>query len=533
VSVARDREQTMSKPDAKIETGVSPAPAADTPAGDGQPLLRLAGIEKRFGGVHALRGADLTISSAGVVHTIAGENGSGKSTLLGVLSGQIRPDAGAISLSGRDTSFHSPNDALRAGIAIVSQETAVAPDLTVAENVLMGRRMVRGSLGLNLAATRRRAAAVLARLGLDYDPRGLVGELRPDQRQMVEIARAVSQEARILILDEPTSLLTEDEVAGLLEAIRQLQAQDVAIVFVSHRLPEVFAISDEVTVLRDGATVAAGPVASFYSHSLVEAMVGDTPRGTSPPQLDRVDAERGVLLEVRGLSRDGALRDIDLEVREGEIVGLAGLVGAGRSELLEAIFGLLPTEAGEIRLGGERLAVRSPRQAVAKGLGFLPPNRDVQGLVLGMSSIANLTMVETHRRFRLGRPNRAREDASFAAAVTGMRLRGAYPDGAVKNLSGGNQQKIALAKWLPTAPRLLLLDEPTRGVDVAAKADIHERLREVAAGGVGILVSSSESPELLELCDRIVVMFGGRVTASLTHNEASEKELARLAGGHQ
>jgi ABC-type sugar transport system ATPase subunit len=497
------------------------------------PMLSLSGVHKRFGGVHALRGADLTIVRPGVVHALVGQNGSGKSTLLGVLSGQVRPDTGEIAMDGEAVSFSSPAAAIGHGIAMVSQETAVVPELTVAENVLLGRRLARGRLGLDPRRSRARAVAVLERLGLDYDPDRRVSQLRPDQRQMVEIARALSMDARILILDEPTSSLTDDEVEGLFRAIAQLTAQGVAVVYVSHRLSELFALADEVTVLRDGCTVGRGAMSSYDDASLVAAMVGEAREtGTSVATRGRRGIAPDAALSVTGLSVPGVLDGVDLEVGAGEIVGVAGLVGAGRSELLKAIFGLLPVTAGAVTVGGAPLSPGDPRGAIFRGLGFLPPDRKVEGLVQSMSVRDNLTMVRTLERPRLARPRRGAEARAAEETCRTMRIRTPSASAPVWTLSGGNQQKVALGRWLAREPRVLLLDEPTRGVDVAAKAEIHDRIRVTAAAGTGLLVSSSENDELLELCDRILVMFRGRVVASLDRESATEGRLARLAGGH-
>jgi ABC-type sugar transport system ATPase subunit len=492
------------------------------------PLLTLSGIEKRYGGVRALRGASLTIGSRGVVHGLLGENGSGKSTMLGILSGQVRPDAGEIVVDGESVSFSTPADALARGIAMVSQETAIAPRLSVTENILLGPRLVRTAAGINWRASRERAGRVLARLGLDYDLDIEVSRLRPDQRQMIEIARALSMDARILILDEPTSSLTDDEVDALFKVLANLKRDGVATIFVSHRLNEILAIGDEVTVLRDGCDVESGPVSAYDAGSLVEAMVGGAQEAVAQTARVLSGDER---LQVTGLSGAG-LHDIDLDVRAGEIVGLAGLVGAGRSELLESIFGVRPITGGELFVDGARLTASEPRLAIERGIGYLPPDRKVQGLVLGMSVGENLTMVSSISRRRFGIPNRSREAQTIADFTHRMRIRAANPSVPVGTLSGGNQQKVALAKWLVKEPRLLLLDEPTRGVDVASKVEIHQLLREVADRGIGLLVSSSENSELRELCDRIVVMFRGRAVASLSSSDASEAALARLAGGH-
>lgn len=498
-------------------------------ASNAAPLLSLTGVHKRFGGVHALRGASLEVSRPGVVHALIGQNGSGKSTLLGVLSGQLRPDAGTLRLEGSPVSFPAPAAAIAHGIAMVSQETAVVPDLTVAENVLLGRRLARTRFGLDPRRTREQAVAVLERVGLDYDPERPVRRLRSDQRQMIEICRALAMDARILILDEPTSALTDDEVESLFTAVNQLRRQGVSIVYVSHRLSELFTLADEVTVVRDGQTVAVGAMSEFSTERLVTAMVGETAQARARPQ-HRARGVRADALAVTGLTVEGILHGVDLTVGAGEIVGVAGLVGAGRSELLQAIFGLIPA-AGVIEVNGRPLSVRTPRDAIAQGLGYLPADRKNEGVILRMSVLDNLGLVRTNRRPRLARPRDSHERMAYDEACRTMRIRTASPDAAVGTLSGGNQQKVALGKWLGTDTTVLLLDEPTRGVDVAAKAEIHERLRATARTGTGLLVSSSEDDELLELCDRIVVLFRGRVMANLDSAQATERELARLAGG--
>jgi ABC-type sugar transport system ATPase subunit len=493
-----------------------------------EPLLVLSGIEKRYGGVRALTGASLTISAPGVVHGLLGENGSGKSTMLGILSGQVQADAGEIRIDGESVRLASPADATARGIAMVSQETAVAPHLSVTENILLGPRLVNGRAGINWRASRERAAVILDRLGLDYDLMAPVSSLRPDQRQMIEIARALSMDARILILDEPTSSLTDDEVAALFEVLESLKRDQVSTILVSHRLNEILSISDEVTVMRDGLDVEAGPTARYDVHSLVDAMIGGVHEAAAHPE--RTPSGR-CRLRVSGLSGP-VLHDIDLEVGAGEIVGLAGLVGAGRSELLESIFGTREVTGGELFIDDVLLLPDEPRAAIGSGIGYLPPDRKVQGLVMTMSVGNNLMMVSTSSRRRFGFPNRRQEAETIETFSKRMRIRAADPSVPVGTLSGGNQQKVALAKWLVKEPRLLLLDEPTRGVDVASKMEIHQLLREAAGRGIGLLVSSSESLELLELCDRIIVMFRGQVVTSLSSTEASESIVARFAGGH-
>jgi ABC-type sugar transport system ATPase subunit len=493
------------------------------------PLLSMTGLHKWFGGVRALCNARMVLERPGVVHALMGQNGSGKSTMLNILSGQLKPDEGSIALDGQQVTFHSPPAALALGISMVSQETALAEELSVAENVLLGRRLVRGRFGIDWAATRHRARKVLEQVGVDYDPACPVRALRPDQKQMVEIARALSTNVKILVLDEPTSSLNDEETRNLFAVIRRLKEQGVGVIYVSHRLPEIFEIADEMTVLRDGVTVAEGPKQRFTARSLVEAMVG-----AEKEEVDRragsTDADTPAVLEIRGLTVGGILENVDLDVRKGEIVGLAGLIGSGRRELLEVIYGLRRFEAGTIAVSGQTVQKDGPRAAIKRGIGLVPADRKTEGVVLPMSVRDNLTMSAMYDRGRLANPRSRKIEA--AAAETARLLGINAPLGApVATLSGGNQQKVVLGKWLIRTPRLLLLDEPTRGVDVAAKVEIHRYLRDIAARGVTMLVSSSEYDELHQVCDRIVVLSRGRVVSVLSRDEATEARLAALAGG--
>jgi ABC-type sugar transport system ATPase subunit len=492
-------------------------------------LLVADGIHKRYGGVHALRGARLAVRPA-EVHALVGENGSGKSTLLKILSGQILADDGTVTMAGKRVSFRRPTDALRSGIATVTQETTLAPDLSVAENVFLGRRLARRGPLVDWRTTRRRAAAALRRLGLDVDPSWPVRRLRPDQQQLVEVARALSIDARVLILDEPTSSLTDDEVAALFRVVRRLRDDGVATIFVSHRLQEVFSLADRLTVLRDGRTVGEARTGEIDRARLIELMVGRALVELEPPPTQ----ERGdAALSIRGLSLLGAFAEVDLDVAAGEIVGLAGLVGAGRSELLETVFGLRRPSSGTIRVGSGAGPRRTPRRAIAAGVAFVPADRKLQGLVLEMTVRENLVMSSTARLARLRVPTARRELPIVRNAFEQMQIRAHSARVPVATLSGGNQQKVVLGKWLATQPSVLMLDEPTRGVDVGAKSEIYRLLFEAAEAGVGIVVSSSENPELLTLCDRIVVMFRGRVAVELSREEASEARIAHFAGGHR
>jgi ABC-type sugar transport system ATPase subunit len=494
------------------------------------PFLQATALDKRYGGVHALRGAHIAVYP-GEVHALVGENGSGKSTLLKILSGQIKADSGTVLLGGEPAAFRNPNDALRGGIATVTQETTLAPDLSITENVFLGHRMVRRGPLIDWRATRRRAREAVRRLGLDVDPSLPVRRLRPDQQQMVEIARALSIDARVLVLDEPTSSLTDDEVASLFALVRNLRDEGVAIIFVSHRLKEVFDLADRITVLRDGRTVGEAPAAELDRPALIQLMVGRALEEMEPPAVQERSGPSA--LRLRGLTLPRAISEIDLDVAPGEIVGLAGLIGAGRSELLETVFGLHRPSAGTVEVEGSPASFRSPRDAIRGRVAFVPADRKVQGLVHEMSVRENLVMAFTSRVARVRRPAARRELRVVRESFQVMRIRAGSPRAPVATLSGGNQQKIVLAKWLATSPRVLMLDEPTRGVDVGAKAEIYQLLFDAAESGVGVLVSSSENPELLTLCDRILVMFRGRIAAELSRDDATEARIAHFAGGHR
>ncbi len=493
------------------------------------PVLLAEDVYKRYGGVQALLGANLTLHK-GEVHGLVGENGSGKSTLLKIISAQINADAGRIVLDGAKTEFNDASDALAAGIATVTQETTLVPDLSVAENIFLGPRKPRSWRGIDWRATRRQAREVLGRLNIDVDLDLAASQLRPDQQQLVEIARALSSDARVLILDEPTSSLTDDEVESLFETVRALKRSGVATVFVSHRLEEVFALVDRVTVLRDGEVVGGGGISEFTEPELIHLMIGQELEELTLDHRSHVVEE--AVLRVRDFDVPGRVQDVSFDVAPGEVVGLAGLVGAGRSDLLGALFGLEPESTGTVEVDGRRVQIRSASQAMSAGLALVPSDRKRYGLVLDMSIRENLLMARTARLARLRRPRRAVEQAAVHEAIENFRLVAASAADPASRLSGGNQQKVVLAKWFGTEPRVLVLDEPTRGVDVGAKAEIYRLLEAAKERGLGILVSSSETPELQLLCDRILVMFRGRIVARLTRDEADEAQIARYAMGH-
>lgn len=499
------------------------------------PFFRIEDATKRYGGIQALRGANLTITRSGIVHGLIGENGSGKSTTLGIMSGQTRPDSGTMRLNGEEIRLHNPLEAISHGVVMVSQETALVPDLSVAENILLGHRTVKSRFGIDWPATYEKAARILARLDLDIDPKRIVRTIPPDMQQMIEIARALSMDAKILILDEPTSSLTDDQVEVLFTVIQSLKEQGVATVFVSHRLAEMMAIADELTVLRDGETVAFGPMGEFDVHRIVDEMVGRKDAwkdlGKSARRESSFDGA-SKLLEVENLSVGNVIRNAYFHVAAGEIVGIAGLEGSGRHELLETLFGAREVSGGSIRVRGKPYVPTTARNAIAAGLGYLPPDRKLRGLVLGQSVSGNLIMTATAFKNRLLPCSRKTTEDAVAKTIDSMQIRAATPEVAVSTLSGGNQQKVALGKWLLAESKILLLDEPTRGVDVAAKDEIHKLLVNSASEDTACLVSSSENEELLQLCDRILVMFRGEIVASISADDADEALLSQYTGGH-
>ena len=500
-------------------------------------LLEATRVHKRFGGVHALRGVSLGVRR-GEVHALVGENGAGKSTLINILAGAERRDAGRVVFDGREVDFHSPAESLASGIAVIHQELATLPTLSVAENLLMGRMPSRAGW-IERRAMRGRARTLLAQVGLDVDPRQSLRDLSLSQQQLVELARALSAGARLLVMDEPSSSFTEHETQRLLDLVRRLRDQGVAILYVSHRMAEVFAIADRITVYRDGAHVGTLETAETTAEAIVGLMVGREPVVPVHHEWNSRAQESPPVLEVRGLSRRAnaargagvALDGVSLAVHRGEIVGLAGLVGAGRSEVARAIFGAEPFDAGQILLEGRPVRFRSPADAIRAGVAMVPEDRKGLALFLDKPVRWNVSMVRLPALARFGWVTRSRERALVADQVERLGVRTPGLDAPVRVLSGGNQQKTVLARWLAARPRLLILDEPTHGVDVGAKAQVASLIRSLAREGVAILLISSELPELLELSDRILVMRAGRVVAELDRARADEHSVMLYATG--
>jgi rhamnose transport system ATP-binding protein len=481
-------------------------------------MLRLEAIQKRFGGIHALRGVSFDLH-AGEVHALVGENGAGKSTLIKILSGAYRPDEGQIVLDGKAVQFTSPRQAQRLGIATIYQETSLYPDLSVLENLYMGHQPKR--LGrIYWSAMRKGAEELFERLGLDLPLRARLGDLGKARAQLVEIAKALLQNARILILDEPTAALTTKDADALLEVVRGLRTQGIGMIYISHRLEELFTVADRFTVLRDGEVVGHAPRESATQDWLIATMVGRKPETLYPR---KIRGQGKPLLEVRGLSNN-VLNDVSFTVHEGEIVGMAGLVGSGRTEIARAIFGIDRLESGTVLLENKPLA-NTPRGAIEQGVAMLPEDRGRQGLILPFSIGRNLSLPLQ----RLGRfLDSSSEETLAGEYIRKLDIRPPQSRLAASALSGGNQQKIVIGKWLATKPKVLILDEPTQGVDVGAKAEIHRVIDELVQQGMGILMISSELLEILGMADRILVMQRGRIAGELPRG-VSQEDVMRLA----
>jgi ABC-type sugar transport system ATPase subunit len=486
-------------------------------------VLEARRLRKTFPGVVALSDGTLTLRG-GEVHALLGENGAGKSTLMKILAGIHRPDEGQLLLDGAPLAFDRPRQAIDRGITVIHQEFSLVPDLSIAENLFLGDEP--GGALPDFAEMRGRARGLLERLGLAVEPRTLVRDLSVAEQQLVEIARALRRTTRVLAMDEPTAALSPRECGRLFDIVKALRADGIAILYVSHRLAEVFLLCDVATVLRDGATVGHLPLAGVSEDELVKMMVGREVKDLYP----RGSRTRGkVVLEARGLAAGRRYRGIDLEVHAGEIVGIAGLVGAGRTEVLRGIFGADRREAGVVRVDGATVPAGDPAAAVAAGIGLLTEDRKQQGLAPGRSIRENMSLATLGRFSPFGLVRDGAEADAVRAVATRLRVRMPGLEADAASLSGGNQQKVLLGRWLLRGCKVLLCDEPTRGIDVGARAEIYEQLHALAAEGLAILVVSSDLPEVLGLCDRILVMAGGALTGSLARDEASEEAVLHLA----
>ena len=491
----------------------------------GEPLLRMTGISKAFPGVQALDDVHLEVER-GTVHALMGENGAGKSTLMKVLAGIYHADAGTIHFDGRDVTIPDSATALRLGISMIHQELAPVPEMVVAENIFLGREPL-NRLGLvDKSRMIADARALFARWEIEIDPRAVMRTLSVAQTQMVEIAKAISYDAKLIVMDEPTSAISEREVAHLHRIIRSLRESGVAVIYITHKMDEVFRIADRVTVFRDGRHVATKEAGELDRQALISLMVGRELTHLFPKEHAAIG---DVVLSVRGLTRAGVIEDISFDLRRGEILGLAGLMGAGRTEVLEAIFGVTKVDRGEVLVEGKPIRIRQPADAIAAGMGLLTEDRKLTG-IMGVLPVRDNMTVASLARFSPGGFLRKRQmDAECAREKDALAIKTPSLAQLIRLLSGGNQQKVLVSRWLLTGPEILMIDEPTRGIDVRAKAEIHRLMSGLAKQGKAILMVSSELPEILGMSDRVLVMAGGRITAEFTRDEVTQEKVLEAA----
>jgi len=488
------------------------------------PAIKVIGISKQYPGVHALRNVNWEVMR-GEVHGLAGKNGAGKSTLIKILGGSVQPDSGEIYLSGQKVHFRSPHESIEKGIAIINQELMLVPHLSVAENILLGRLPHDRLGGVDWPTARDEASKATARLGLEIDPSLPVSSLSVPQQQVVEIARALSRQADILIMDEPTSALATQEIDNLLAIIHRLREQGKTVIYITHKLNEIFAVADRITVMRDGENIATMKTNETDTAKVVNHMVGRKMESLLHKKEAATLGEP--ILEVKNYTRHGVFEDISFVLCSGEILGLAGLIGAGRTELLRGIFGIDPIDNGEVFVSGKRVEKVSPDNMIAAGVGLAPEDRKQQGLVLSMSILDNFTLASLRHHIRKQKEEYAIGEKMFVnLSVLAPSL-----STLVSTLSGGNQQKIVIGKWLATSPRILFLDEPTRGIDIGTKADIHLLVQNLAKQGVAIFIVSSELSELTNVCDRILVLHDGRITGEFRYGEVDEESLLAYLTG--
>jgi ribose transport system ATP-binding protein len=492
-------------------------------------ILEMRRITKRYPGVTALDEVDFYLRS-GEIHALVGENGAGKSTLIKILAGAESKDAGEVKLDGRVVEIMQPRQAKDLGISVIYQDFGLVPHLSISENIMLGREPIRPGPGgfIDWPALHGVAAQVMTELGLNLSPRTPVSRLSVAQKQMVEIAKAVSTRARIIVMDEPSATLTLHELDRLFDLIRALVRQGVSVVYISHRLEEVFTIADRVTVLRDGKVAAVKPICQTSREDLIRSMVGREMAGDYPK---RVDSLGETILAVENISRAGVLHGISFTLRKGEILGITGLVGAGRTELARAIFGADRVDSGWVMLEGRKLSLSSPKNAIAQGISLATEDRKEQGLVLGMTVRENTTLANLQAVSRGAFVDRARESGAALDFVRKLAIKTPGIEQEVRNLSGGNQQKVVLAKWLFANSKVVIFDEPTRGIDVGAKQEIYQLMRRLASDGIGIIMISSELPEVMGMSDRILVLHEGRIAAEIPAGQVDGETIMRYATG--
>lgn len=515
-----------------METVLATKRAAEPNAGL-KPVMKMESVNKSFSGVQVLHNVNIELYK-GEVHALMGENGAGKSTLMKIMAGVYRPDSGHILYKNESADWPSPMAARDEGISVIHQEISLSPNLSIGENILMGTKFPRNKLGLiQWSLIYEKAEAILRSIGSTLDPKAKVSSLSIAQQQMVEIARALSFQSEILIMDEPTASLTDKEIEKLFVIIDGLKRKGVAIVYISHRMDEIFRISDRFTVLRDGKWIASGPISDTNPDNLVKLMVGREIKDLFQRKYSEiaVTAKREPVLELRDISDKKTVKGISLCLYPGEIVGLAGLVGAGRTELLRAIFGISALSGGQVIIEGKPVNIQSPSDAIRYGIAHVPESRKEQGLFPNLSVQENILMAQMHSYRNSGILQYERMNKDAEQFIRDLGVKAASKNQNVMGLSGGNQQKVVIARWLSTLPKVLLLDEPTRGVDIGAKTEIHKIISKLAEQGLAVLVVSSELPEILGISDRILVMHEGKIKAELPRQEATQEKIMYYATG--
>ena len=489
--------------------------------------IEMKGIDKAFGSNQVLKNAGFFLKD-GEVHALMGENGAGKSTLMKILTGVYTRDAGTVLVDGKEVVYKNPQEAEKAGIVFIYQELNVLFDLTVEENLFMGKEITKGFGICDRKAMRAKAQEVMDKMGVNIPVNAVMSDLSVGQQQMVEICKALMADAKVIIMDEPTAALTASETRGLFEVINSLRKKGVSIVYISHRMEEIFELCDRITVLRDGEYVGTENIADIDLDHVVQMMIGRTIGERFPKRESHIGAE---VLRVEGLTSGKLFKDVHFDVKAGEVLGVSGLMGAGRTEIMQALFGNLPVDAGKIYIDGKEVTIKNPRQAIAAGIGFITEDRKVEGLLLEKSIAENIHIANLGKVSNGLILNKEKQMAIVKKGIEEFKVRCFGPDHECGNLSGGNQQKIVLAKWVYTDPKILILDEPTRGVDIGAKKEIYNIINQMAADGVAVIMVSSELPEVLGMSDRIAVVHEGKITGILDAAQADQAKVMTLATG--
>ena len=489
--------------------------------------IEMRGIDKSFGSNQVLKQAGFTLES-GEVHALMGENGAGKSTLMKILTGVYTKDAGTVLVDGKEVNYKNPQEAEKAGIVFIYQELNVMFDLTVEENLFMGKE-IHGKFGIcDRKAMQKKAREALNTLGVDISPKTVMSELSVGQQQMVEICKALMADAKVIIMDEPTAALTQSETVALIKVIESLRKKGVSMVYISHRMEEIFELCDRITVLRDGSYIGVKNIPETNMNEIVKMMIGREIGERYPSRDVKIGKE---VLKVKGLTRKGTFHDVSFSVRAGEVLGVSGLMGAGRTEIMQAIFGNLSYESGSIEIDGKEVKISNPRQAMEQGIGFITEDRKTEGLMLDKSIRENISLCNLGRISKSSVISKEAEKNMVAEAIKDLHIKCFGPYHECNNLSGGNQQKVVLAKWILTNPKILILDEPTRGVDIGAKKEIYSIINKLAAQGVAIIMVSSELPEVLGMSDNIMVVREGEVRGIISYEEANQERVMTLATG--